>query len=114
MWEVKKYHLGTKNIFEKNAFFGTKMAQNAPKMAQNGPKWDLQGAAGGQIRVFEAPRPFGNTKKSIWSKKDFVKKTRFFAVFGTHFGHFVCKMGPNGLSGGPKPVFSTPNQLRTP
>ena len=80
-------------FFEKNAFFGPKLAQIPHKKGQNGTS---RGVWGGQFWVFEGPRPFGTPKKSIWSKIFFVKKTVFLAVFGSQLGHFVCKLGPNG------------------
>ena len=93
--------------------FWIKMAQNAHKMAQNGTSRGLRGVKFGFLRP---PDPLGTLKNQFGAKTNFVKKTRFLAVFGTHFGHFVCKMGPNGhfVSGGPKSVLRTPNQLRTP
>ena len=72
--EKRFVQFGVKNFFEKNTFFGPKLGQIPHKMGQNGTS---RGGLGGQFWVFEAPRPFGTPKKSIWSKKNFVKKTFF-------------------------------------
>ena len=64
----------------------------AHKIGQNGVHWGVYRANFGFLRV-----PFHlGTEKISFGAKTFSKKMHFWPFFESHFGHLVCKMGPNG------------------
>ena len=91
--EKRFVQFGDKIFFEKNAFFGPKLAQIPHKMGQNGTSRGVWGVNFGFLRP---PDHLGPLKNEFGAKKHFVKKMCFLAVFGSQLGHFVCKLGPNG------------------
>ena len=62
-------------------------------------KWGPLGGLGGQFWFLRVPDHLATEKNIIWIKEN-SQKMCFLAVFESHFGHFVCKMGPNGDFGG--------------
>ena len=75
------------------------------------------GGLEGQFRVFEAQKPSRTPPGVIWTKKRFLIFSRFWAVFGSHFGRFVGILGPNGpfqgVPGGPTSALGAGKPSRT-